>query len=218
MEPIAIRIAFDFLCPWCWIGQVRLGRAIHDLGLDDHCMLSFTPCRTGLRVPAAGLDWQTYRISRFGSWLHSQAHYAEVIQAGQALGLVFDFARIRTAPNTLAAHRLMGWVQGQGQSAAALSLALFQAHFSDGRDIGNPQVLARIAAEHGQSTDDVLAFLASDEGVAEVLAQEQAELASGQGAIPRFQLPGTTISGAQSQQIFSLALACHVSPTERNGP
>lgn len=216
MKPIAIRITADFLCPWCWIGQLRLARAIRDLGLEEHCTLTYAPYRSGPPLPAAGLDWQAYRISRFGSWPHSQAHDADVIQAGNTLGLVFDFPRIRTAPNTLAAHRLVWLHQRQGRSATTLSSAIFKAHFSDGEDIGNPGVLAEIAQDHGHVRERVAAFLAGEEGEAAVMALERDARADGIASIPTFHFPGTTVTGAQPPRIFSLALMCdQQSPVRR---
>ena len=63
--------------------------------------------------------------------------------------------------NTLLAHRLI-WLAGQPDSPVdqdAMKERLLQAYFTDGLDIGDPDVLADCAAEVGFDRDDVLAFL-----------------------------------------------------------
>ena len=61
---------------------------------------------------------------------------------------------------------------------ARMKERLLQAYFIDGLDIGDPEVLATCADEVGLDHDRVLAFLDSDDGLAEV----QRRVASGVGA------------------------------------
>jgi len=51
-------------------------------------------------------------------------------------------------PNTLNAHRLIRWAQGQGK-ANAMSEALFKAAFTDNLDIGNHAILSKLAGQVG---------------------------------------------------------------------
>ena len=51
-------------------------------------------------------------------------------------------------PNTTQAHRLIGFAQESGLGNEVVN-ALFAAHFEQGKNIGDPQVLADIAAQCG---------------------------------------------------------------------
>jgi predicted DsbA family dithiol-disulfide isomerase len=66
-------------------------------------------------------------------------------------------------PNTLNAHRLI-WLAGQQGKQHDVVEGLFAAYFNEGRDIGDPIVLADIGASAGLDRARILAMLASDEG------------------------------------------------------
>ncbi|HEX6155868.1 MAG TPA: DsbA family protein, partial [Burkholderiales bacterium] len=67
------------------------------------------------------------------------------IQEGKGEGIDFAFDRMETQPNTTLAHRLIALAENQD----AVVDALFKAHFEQGRKIGDPKVLAEIAAQCG---------------------------------------------------------------------
>jgi predicted DsbA family dithiol-disulfide isomerase len=56
----------------------------------------------------------------------------------------------------------------------ALSESLFKAYFTDGRDIGNRQVLIKIVEEAGLPGSAAKAFLDSPEGTREVSTKKKA--------------------------------------------
>ena len=77
----------------------------------------------------------------------------------------------RIASNTLASHRLVQWVtKTKGLTAAErLYNDLNYQHFELGRKLNDRQMLAAAAEEHaGVPAAQSLAFLATDEGLAEI--------------------------------------------------
>jgi predicted DsbA family dithiol-disulfide isomerase len=127
---------------------------------------------------------------------------AQVTHAGRAVGLEFDYEQIEKTPNTLAGHRLVWREQQAGRDASLLVKAIFKAYFGEGRDIGDLNVLADIAAEAGLDREAVVDFLNTDEGTAEVLKLEAVTRASGVRSVPSIQIAGDTISGAQPVEVM----------------
>jgi predicted DsbA family dithiol-disulfide isomerase len=81
--------------------------------------------------------------------------------------------------------------------------ALFHAYFVEGQDIGNPEVLARAAEGVGLERAETEAFLKSDDGVADVRAEEAAGHRLGIRGVPYFVMNGASaISGAHPSDTF----------------
>ena len=123
-------------------------------------------------MPKAGVDRRAYRSAKFGSWQRSQALDAQVAAAGRSEGLVFNHDKMERTPNTIDAHRLI-WSAGQQGKQHDVVEGLFAAYFNEGRDIGDPAVLADIGASAGLDRAGILAMLASNEGQAEVRSEIQ---------------------------------------------
>ncbi|WP_321960578.1 DsbA family oxidoreductase [Paraburkholderia sp. J7] len=205
MNKLEINLTYDLICPWCWIAERRLRRAVDELGLSDSVSVRFTPYELNPTMPAEGMDRKAYRTLKFGSWPRSQAMDVHVADTGRADGLEFRYDAVERTPNTLLAHRLIWFAQREGD-ASGLVDALFAAYFRDGRDVGNANVLVEIAAEVGLDRDAVEAFLASEEGVAGVRSLEADANRRGVVSVPSFRIGSTVISGAQPVVVFRDAL------------
>ena len=85
----------------------------------------------------------------------------------------------------------------------ALKLALFKAHFTDNRDVGDTQVLADVAASVGLDRDRAVAILASGE-FGEMVRTEEAYWADRNiTGVPAFILDGRMlVPGAQDPDVF----------------
>lgn len=154
---ITLEMVSDIVCPWCWLGLRRLKAAIA-LVPEIETQIQFRPYQLDPTVPEAGMDYKTYMKGKFGNDIDDAAksasknRWAQMRAAlesyGQAEGIPFDFENMNMRPNTVNAHRLVYWAQGQGKGIDAKE-ALFKAYFTDHRDIGDKGVLADIAAEIG---------------------------------------------------------------------
>lgn len=210
-----IQVTYDFICPWCWIGGENLERALAASDLSANSHITFLSYQLNPDMPVQGMDRKAYRSAKFGSWAHSQAMDAQVTYAGQTVGLKFDYARAEKTPNTLAGHRLVWRQQQAGEDASFLVKAIFKAYFGEGRDIGDLDVLADIAAETGLDRAVTLDFLNSSEGTAEVLGLEATTKASGVRSVPSIQIGDEVISGAQPIEVMTQVLQRHRSHTRR---
>ena len=108
----------------------------------------------------------------------------------------------RIASNTLASHRLVQWVtKTKGLTAAErLYNDLNYQHFELGRKLNDRPMLAAAAEEHaGIPAEQTLAFLATDEGMAEIRKAQGLLRQLGVSGIPTLVLGATTVlpSGAR---------------------
>jgi predicted DsbA family dithiol-disulfide isomerase len=169
---LVIEVISDAICPWCWIAKRRLESAIAALAPDITTTVTWRPFELNPEMPKAGVDRRAYRSAKFGSWERSQALDAQVAAAGRSEGLVFNHDKMERTPNTIDAHRLIRLAGQQGKQHDVVE-GLFVAYFNEGRDIGDPTVLADIGASAGLDRARILAMLASDEAQAEVRSELQ---------------------------------------------
>jgi predicted DsbA family dithiol-disulfide isomerase len=213
-----VEIYSDMVCPWCFIGKRRWEQAIETAGYANHVEVTWQPFQLNPTMPKSGMDRRTYLEAKFGGPEARRAIEERLAKAGEPDGIAFAFDRIARTPNTFEAHRLM-WFAQQHKKQDDLAEGLFHAYFSEGCDIGDGQTLVDIAAAIGLDRDTTRQFLASDQGVEEVRAEEAAGHRIGIRAVPYFVLNGTsTISGAQPPDIFVSALQkAEVDRTEGKG-
>jgi predicted DsbA family dithiol-disulfide isomerase len=202
---VTVKVTSDFVCPWCLIGERRLARAIGALEGEIAVAVEWLPFELNPAMPAEGMDRPTYRALKFGSVERGRMLDARTIEAAQGDGIAFAYDRILRTPNTFLAHRLMRFAARQS-AASPLAGALFAAYFEQGRDIGDVQVLADIAADRGLDRAEVAAFLSGDEGADEVRAIERAQQAAGIDGVPFFDIGGLALAGAQPVPVLLAAL------------
>ena len=63
-----IQVTYDFICPWCWIGEENLERALAASGFSTDRPISFLPYQLNPDMPVRGMDRKAYRSGKFGSW------------------------------------------------------------------------------------------------------------------------------------------------------
>ena len=142
------------------------------------------------------MDQRAYRSAKFGSWQHSQALDTQVAAAGRSDGLVFNHDKMERTPNTVDAHRLIRLAGQQGKQDVVVE-GLFAAYFNEGRDIGDPTILADVGASAGLDRARILAMLASDEGQAEVRSEIQSAVDLHVSGVPTVLVDGIPLfSGA----------------------
>ncbi|OZI44781.1 disulfide bond formation protein DsbA [Bordetella genomosp. 5] len=203
--PIDISITSDFICPWCFIGERRLARALALLPADTLVTLRWQPFELNPDMPAAGVEREAYRAQKFGSLAQSRLRDAQTIDAARDDNIAFNYDAMRKTPNTFLAHRLLWLAQREGL-ATPMARTLFAAYFEQGLDIGDPATLAGLGARAGLPREEVAAFLQGDEGKDEVRAIEREGLARGIRGVPFFDIGGEIVSGAQPVETFALAL------------
>ncbi|WP_375739883.1 DsbA family oxidoreductase [Pseudomonas boanensis] len=150
MKPLLIEVAFDFICPWCLIGKRNLERALKLLAASRPGV----PVRVLWRgvqllpdLPAEGVPFGEFYARRLGSEAAVLARQAQVKAAAALAGADVDLHRIRVMPNTANAHRLFARAAeiGTEEQVNALLERLFAAYFQSGDDLGQQELLLRLA-------------------------------------------------------------------------
>jgi predicted DsbA family dithiol-disulfide isomerase len=198
-----IDVVSDVVCPWCYIGKRRLAAALNRIAQrrgDVDFRVSWHPFQLNPELPADGVDRKRYLEDKFGGPERAAEIYARVREAGTSVGIPFALERILRQPNTLDAHRLIGWAQRQ-RAADGLVEALFRAYFIDGRYLGDRAELTAIAADAGFDAAAAQAMLAGTEGVDEVRSMDARVRELGVTGVPFFIFDNRfAVSGAQEPE------------------
>ena len=119
--------------------------------------------------------------------------------------MTLEFDKISRTPSTRPAHRAIRHIQNtQGLEATeAFVEALFQAYFTEGRDIGKIEVLLDIATSVRVNPDTLWAMFESDSYIEEVNAEDLQAREMGMGGVPGFIVNRKYfLSGAQPAPAF----------------
>jgi predicted DsbA family dithiol-disulfide isomerase len=204
-ETLVIDVVSDVVCPWCYLGEKRLEVALADE--PGPVAVRWRPYQLDPTIPAGGLDRTAYMEKKFGRDGRLKSAHDNLVRLGAEVGLPFAFDRIRRAPNTLDAHRLIRWSGSAGAQHEVVD-RLFKAYFVEGRDIGDRAVLIDIARESWLDAGLVETLL--DEGAdADAVMSEIAEAqALGVTGVPFFIFAGRlAVPGAQDPEMLRRAMA-----------
>lgn len=195
-----IDIYSDVVCPWCYVGKRRLERALTEFGGDAR--ITWRPFQLNPTMPKDGMDRTAYLEAKFGSLDAFRQMEEHVLAAGASERILFAFEKIARTPNTFLAHRLIWFAEREGCQDAVVD-SLFRGYFEDGANIGSIPALVALAGRAGLDREFVERMLQSDEGIAEVKAEEATGHALGIRGVPYFIVNGTyAISGAQPSGRF----------------
>ena len=202
---LTIDVVSDVVCPWCYVGKKRLEVALaarNDIAPE----IRWRPFFLDPTVPRAGKPRIDYITGKFGGVDKITPGHQRLAGLGKQIGIDFNFEAIEVQPNTLDAHRLIGWATAEGK-ADALVDSLFTGFFVKGENLADRAVLADLAARAGMDSKKVAAALASNQDEELVAKQAQAASASGIGGVPFFVFGGkVAVSGAQESEVLSSAI------------
>lgn len=198
-----IDIYSDVVCPWCYVGMSRFEAALKLIERPSDLVATWRPFELNPTMPASGMDRRVYLEAKFGRAGAVDAMLDHVRDAGRQAGIEFAFDRIRRTPNTFEAHRLIWLARREGRQAEMVE-RLFRGYFVEGMDLSDRGSLARLASDAGMDKDRAASWLASQEGMNEVRAEEQTGLKLGIRAVPYFFVedrPG--LSGAHPPRVIA---------------
>ena len=204
----------DAVCPWCYIGKARLGKALQvpdEAGnrAGEGVHVYWRAWQLYPEVPAAGMSKDEFNLRRWGTNDRDRIRkgFSRIEQEADAEGLPLRLGAAERMPNTRDAHRLNVLGHRLGVQDAVVD-ALFDAYFVRGEDIGDLDTLAEIGGRAGLDATDARTFLAQGGGDSEVegelLAARDMEISS----VPSFVFGGVfAIPGAQSAETLALIIA-----------
>ncbi|KAI0346169.1 thioredoxin-like protein [Trametopsis cervina] len=204
---IKLLVISDVTCPWCYVGQREMERAIE--------MCSDLPVQVEL-------EWRPYRIYpslKDGQFLDKKEWY-ETRFSKDKLHQMQTMAGVRAAElgldinmsdgvitQTTLAHRLIlkAWKTGGQKMQQQVLWALFQVFFVKTENIGDTQVLANAAVEAGMmGKEEAVKFLESDECLDEVETLMQEARRKGVNGVPFVVIDGKwAVSGGQTSDVYA---------------
>lgn len=202
-----IEIWADIVCPFCYIGKRKLDAALNNFAHADRVKVEWKCYQLSPDVkPEPGKNVVSYFTER-KKISKEEAHsiYDHVAQPAKDNGIDFNIGDTIIC-NTFNAHRLSHLAKSYGLQSDVME-KLFAAYFTEGQDLNDINVLARIGAKVGLELNAVWQMLIGNQFADEVRweAAEAGQL--GVQGIPFFVFDRKyAISGAQGQQFFTQTL------------
>jgi predicted DsbA family dithiol-disulfide isomerase len=208
-EPKALRIDFvsDVVCPWCVIGLKGLEKALENLKGTVDATIELQPFELNPGMPTEGQHVAEHVAQKFGGQTAQLDAARDAIKSRAAdLGFTMAMKEDSRIYNSFDAHRLLHWAGLKGKGVE-LKLALFEAYFTDGANITDPDVLAAGAESVGLDPAEAREVLISGAYKAEVLAAEDMWKRAGISSVPSVIVNRKyLISGGQPAQVFEETL------------
>lgn len=198
----------DIACPWCYVGQARLAKAIAAFEHRDAVDLTWHSYQLDPSLPERFDGTETdYLMATKGLPLADvQQMVKMVVAAARSEDLPINFDAVVPA-NSLAAHHLLKTVAGAGGDVEGAKQSLFAAHFAEGEVISDSDLLVRIGTAAGLTGEQVRSGLTDPEHHAAV--QNDIELARriGVTGVPFFRFGEKyAVSGARKAELLQAAL------------
>ena len=207
---VTLVIWSDFACPYCYIGETRLEKAIEELGVKDEVVIDY---RAFELDPEASKEVvsstperfaRKYRLSLDGA----KEQIAQISALGRELGIDFNYATTQYS-NTRDAHRLMKLAEAKydRETVGRLNELLFKAYFVENLILADHRVLLDKALEAGMKEDDVKEVLDSNKYDDEVRFDEREAAMRGIHGVPYMVFNGDfAVPGALSLEGFKAAI------------
>lgn len=202
-----IDIWSDFACPFCYIGEKKLDKALVELGLDGSVEIQFKSFQLNVNaVSHEGEDLNTLIANKYGlPYEQAKASNDRIVETAKEVGLKFDFDRIKPG-NTGLAHEVYKYCQGLGKGPA-MAEALFSAYFEQGLNISDQDQLLSLAKAIGVDPVGVQDMLEAKSYKEAVVTDQKTAASLGISSVPFFVIDDHyAVSGAQSVDHFKSLL------------
>ncbi len=207
-QKMKIEIWSDVACPFCYIGQAHLRKALAEFPEKEQIEIEWKSFVLDPTLPDdTAQDLFTSLSERKGMPLNQVMQMTtRVEQMGMQAGLNMNFQSAKPV-NTAKAHQLIQLAKAQGVGDAAEE-RLFKAYFEEGANIAKNEVLVELGKDVGLQAEQILMALNSAEFAAKAQHDIQEARALGINGVPFFRLNGKYgLSGAQPVSAMQQALA-----------
>ena len=222
---ITLTIWSDFACPYCYIGETRLEKAIEELGVKDQVVIDY---RAFELDPTASKEVVSSTPERFAKKYRltlegAEEQIGQISSLGRELGIDFNYATTQYS-NTRDAHRLMKLAEAKydRETVARLNELLFKAYFVENLVLADHKVLLDKALEAGMKEDEVKEVLDTGKEDDEVRFEEREAMMRGVHGVPYivfngdFAVPGAlTLDGFKSAIERTMRKVKDSEPAER---
>ncbi len=174
-RPLRIDFVSDIMCPWCVVGLKSLEAALERTKGTVTAEIHFQPFELNPGMVAEGENTAEHIARKYGAAPPEQmaASRNALKAAAAAHGFTINTGPESRVWNSFDAHRLLHWAGTIGAAEQrALKLALFEAHFTRGEVMNDPETLANTATTAGLDGTTAREILAGDRYAEDVRATE----------------------------------------------
>lgn len=165
MKTVHIEFIADFICPWCYIGKMRLERIKTILANEIQLNIDLKPYILYPHIPKGGLpksDFAKKTKPGMGRSLRQEAKIE---------GIQINYKRIERIPCSFEAHRLVGLVE-DNVVKYELAKQIFHDYFELGQDIEDLDYLVMKGQAVGMNTALLNRFFFTDIGATDIQTVE----------------------------------------------
>lgn len=219
----------DVACPWCYLGIRHLRAALERFDHADEVDVILHAYFLDPELSERPLISEAEYLMEHKGIEREQVDrmHQRLIDLGRAEGIVYDFARLIVAP-TSNAHRVIAaahehdlaqdTVSGPDTTQLRLVEAIDRAHFEEGLDVSDANVLIGCAQDVGMEAHEAVTALADEGRASEVFSDYQIAVQMGVDSVPTFLIDRRfVVQGAQPVAAMSNALASAWEQTGEGG-
>ena len=200
-----VEVWSDIMCPFCYIGKRNYETALQQFSQNDQVEIEWHSFQLDPTIPETTnekISVYQYLADRKGmTYEQSVNMHKGVIETAKNAGLTYNFDKAIVA-NSFSAHKMIQLAKTKGLGDA-IEERLFLAYFTQGKDLGNIDILVELGEETGLKKDEIISAIQSDEFAYKVKTDIQEAQNIGVRGVPFFVFNRKYgISGAQPPKAF----------------
>jgi len=188
--PTVIQVFSDYVCPYCYLGEVALRRAATATGAE--------------------IVWRAYQLQDSdsskidsGDERKNTGWKTFVYPMAEALGV--EIRQPSQIPDTRLAHEAAAWARSQG-GFERFHQAIFNAYFTNDRDISDLAVLKEIAWQSKLNPAELEKALAENRMADDVDEDLLIGRTYGVNSVPAYVIAGHLFRGVQEEAVLTRAI------------
>lgn len=208
-QKMNVEIWSDIACPFCYIGKRNLELALDKIPFKDKIDVEWKAFQLDPSFVQDHENKSDLVESLSKKYNRSRAEIEQmqnqITATAKSVGLDYDFSK--TIPfNTFDAHRIIS--KGKEKKLDdQLEEAFFKAYFVEGKNLGNKEVITKVAKKAGLTEDEIKDALENDQYAYEVEQDIQEAQQIGVRGVPFFVMDRKYgVSGAQPVEAFTQTL------------
>jgi predicted DsbA family dithiol-disulfide isomerase len=202
-----IEIWSDYACPYCYIGERQLEKALENFSDRKDIDISYKAFELD---PSASYETTTNTRERIASKYSMSLEKAQqmidsITEYAKSVGLDYNYGTVRYT-NTFEAHRIAKYAETRGKGLE-MSEKLFHAYFTENKQMSDHKILTDIAIDIGLDKLEVGDVLKNNKFAEDVRNDEYEASGLGIRSVPFFLINGKySLSGAQPPEVFEQAI------------
>lgn len=204
-----IQVWSDIMCPFCYVAKKNFEKALDNSPFKNEVEVEWKSFQLDpdLKENSGTISISEYLTARKGfSEPQLKQFQSQLKEMGNAAGITFN-QDTTVAAETFSAHKLLHFAK-ENNKADAMEEALFEAHFTNGKNIADVDFLVSLAEELGLDKEKARKILSEDTYDYEVKQDIMEAHNLGISGVPYYILDNKyAVSGAQPVELFARALA-----------